>query len=320
MTRRPTISVLMSVHNGQDFLREAIDSILAQTYHDFEFIVVDDASTDQSLKILRSYSDERLCIFPLEKNVGLVDALNLALNHAQGEFVARMDADDISHPDRFTLQLQRFEENQKLVLLGCAYTYIDSDGKKNVVAHPPPIGGSLQTVLIESGNPFCHPTVMMRTRDVKSIGGYRKIVNKFAQDYDLFLRLAEKGEVDNLQLPLLRYRIHPGQITVRKMKSQLFSAQVYRLLARQRRSGEQEDPAKAIAMANMKRQELQRALVNGYFYWSGLMGRMGYKDEARYLRWSAIKVAPLSSEVRSMLFRQFDIFLRKISKLIGVSR
>jgi glycosyltransferase involved in cell wall biosynthesis len=313
----PIVSVLMSVHNGQDFLREAIESILNQTYRDFEFIVVDDASTDNSLNILKSFSDPRLKILEVEKNIGLVDALNLALKQAKGKYVARMDADDVSYPDRFAQQILRFKESPELVLLGCAFTYIDVNGRELSSGSPPSDNSTLQRDLIESGNPFCHPTVMMRTQDLKDIGGYRKIVNKFAQDYDLFLRLSERGEVANLKFPLLGYRIHSNQITVKKMKPQLFSAQVYRFLALQRRRGKQENLTKAIAEVSKQKKELNRSLVNGYLYWAAIMELSGNNMTAMYLRWGAVRKGPLRKDVYSMLYNQCLKYIQYARYSIG---
>ena len=129
MIKKPEISVIMSVYNGMPYLQEAVKSILNQTYKDFEFIIVDDASTDDSLKYLKGINDKRIKILSNEKNLGLAVSLNKALNAARGEYIARMDADDISKPERLHIQLNFMELNPQIDICGSFVSVIDENGK-----------------------------------------------------------------------------------------------------------------------------------------------------------------------------------------------
>ena len=129
MLVNPIVTVLMSVYNGERYLNEAIDSILAQTFTDFEFLIIDDASTDSTPKILHSYDDPRIRIVTNEENLGLTKSLNKGLALAQGEYIARMDADDISLPERLMMQLNFLIDNKTVPLVGSGAIMIDEDGK-----------------------------------------------------------------------------------------------------------------------------------------------------------------------------------------------
>ncbi len=299
----PEVSVLMAVYNGGKFLHEAVRSVLTQTYNDFEFLIIDDASTDGSFEYLTSVaaSDSRLRLFRADKQMGLVSALNLLLSEAVGEFVARMDADDICHPSRFREQVARFEKEPCLVLLGTRFEYIDRSGRKLSEGNPRLENEELQIELIVSGNPFCHPSVMMRTAPVKALGGYRQSINRYAQDYDLFLRLAKVGQVANLAQSLLGYRIHPGQITVNKMRPQLESALLYRALAQQRRTAGGEQLDAAIAQIKGQSRQLRGLLAAGYVFWADMMNKMGEPEKARALRWLAVRADPFGVAVKGLL-------------------
>ncbi len=288
----PIVSVLMSVHNGQDFLREAIESILNQTYRDFEFIVVDDASTDNSLNILKSFSDPRLKILEVEKNIGLVDALNLALKQAKGKYVARMDADDVSYPDRFAQQVARMVDEPNLVLLGTSYDCIDVSGciLRNHALKTD--NDNLQKELIKEGNQFGHPTVMMRSQTVKSIGGYRKLAGPYSQDYDLWLRLSEIGKIANLSNSLLAYRIHDKQLSVNKLFKQRLAAEIYKVLATQRRLEGFEKYNTAVFQVKSKQKIFQHLIASDYMYWSNLYTLMGNKRDSRFMKLKAIWCDP----------------------------
>ena len=155
----PKVSVLMPVYNAAPFLGEAIETVLTQTFGDFEFIIVDDGSTDGSSDLVHSYAGQDARIHPIyqEHNQGIVKVLNIGLDACTGDFVARMDADDVALPDRLALQLQGLAKNPKLGALGGALTYIDESGKElGVIRHC-----TLQASRL-AGNPLLHPTVMLR--------------------------------------------------------------------------------------------------------------------------------------------------------------
>jgi len=290
----PKISVLMAVHNGLPYLQAAIESVLAQTYTDFEFLIADDASSDGSTSVVEGYAlnDQRIQLVRLDENVGLVQALNLLLTMANGEFIARMDADDVCCESRLRHQVDVMINNRDLVLLGTAFEYIDGKGCTFAAGNPPTTNTALQDYLIGTGNPFCHPSVLMRTAMVKGLGGYRQVLNRYAQDYDLFLRLAEQGEIGNLKESLMKYRVHAGQITVQKMRPQLQAAFIYQELARQRRNSRAEDIDEAQQLTDQRKPELDDAVVNGSIYWAKLLQRQGNRKAARNLSWNAVSTRP----------------------------
>jgi glycosyltransferase involved in cell wall biosynthesis len=211
----PAVSVIMSVYNGEAYLDESIRSILSQTYTDFEFIIIDDGSVDETVNIISKYAEEDSRIILISReNKGLITSLNEAADHASGDFLARMDADDIAFPKRFEEQIKAFEENSKLTALGTFAHEINSDGKDQDKLLSSPVGRDEILRAVEGGQSLViHPTLMMRRTSFSSIGGYRNYF-KHAEDKDLLYRLFESGEVDNLPVPLLQYRIHGKNVSV----------------------------------------------------------------------------------------------------------
>jgi glycosyltransferase involved in cell wall biosynthesis len=214
----PTISVVMSVYNGAPFLGKAIESILSQSFSDFEFIIINDGSTDDTASILESYAgiDTRIRIFS-HKNKGLTESLNLGCALARGMFVARMDADDIAIKDRLLLQVQFMEAHPNVGLLGGAFDLIDANGKILCTETLPVEDREIRRALVDS-TAFLHPSVLMRKQVLDEVGGYREVT--YAEDYDLWLRMSEHTLVANLPKVILQYRIHPDQISVSKCREQ----------------------------------------------------------------------------------------------------
>ena len=217
----PLISVLMPVYNGKRYVHAAVDSVLAQTFTDFEFIIVDDGSTDGTDRILQDYAkkDSRIRIIS-SPNKGVSVALNEGLAVARGSLIARMDADDISFPERFAKQVKFLNENPDHVLVGSRCILIDPDGypiceKRDIVLNH----DQIDEQLLKMSWPLVHPAVMIRAESLKKIGGYdpRYRTN---QDHDLFLRLAEVGKLANLPEILLEYRQHFQSVGFTKVASQ----------------------------------------------------------------------------------------------------
>lgn len=208
----PTISVLMPAYNAETYVTEAVESILAQTCTDFEFVIVDDGSTDRTKTILEGFAqrDKRIVLVS-RPNTGLVGALNDGLAECRGEFVARMDADDIAFPERFERQLEYLSKHGDCVAVGSQVMRIDSDGHPISISTLPETHAEIDAAMIGGKSQMFHPSVMMRTAVLKDIGGYRPF--RISEDFDLFLRLAEKGKVENMSEPLLRYRIHKSNFT-----------------------------------------------------------------------------------------------------------
>jgi len=217
MPKNPKISVIMSVYNSEKYLREAIESVLNQTFTDFEFIIVNDGSTDNSPKIIKSHNDERIRIINNEKNIGLTKSLNKALKQGKGEYIARQDADDVSLPNRFEMQVKYLESHPEVVLLGTSFYLIDETGeitKKYVVLAKPTIKDLIKE------NQFSHGSVMVKKEIVDKLGGYNELF-RYSQDYELWLRIAECYEVRNLRQILYKLRSHNENIRFMNWKESL---------------------------------------------------------------------------------------------------
>jgi glycosyltransferase involved in cell wall biosynthesis len=232
----PDVSVLLPVYNARQFLPEALDSILSQTYTGFEVIAIDDGSTDGSGEILEQYArrDPRIRVFH-QHNQAIVATLNSALAHARAPLVARMDADDVSRPDRFAKQAKFLAEHPDIDLVSGAFDLIDADGGyMRTVLHPTSpeaIAGEL-----EYHNMICHPAVMARKAAIEAVGGYRESMI-YAEDFDLWLRMAEKGKLTNLPDVILGYRQHRDKASTRHFVRQALAVQTARASARLRRAG-----------------------------------------------------------------------------------
>jgi glycosyltransferase involved in cell wall biosynthesis len=218
---KPAISVLMTVYNGSRFLREAVDSILNQTFRDFELICVDDGSTDESAAILSEFArrDARIKIIT-QQNTGVTASLNIGLRAARGEFIARMDADDISLPQRFEKQIAYLQSHPDCVLVGSQVLMVDPDAMPIYPKRDTSYDHEqILDALLDKGWPIVHPSVMIRAQVMRSIGGYDEQY-RVVQDHDLFLRLADHGRLVNLREILLLYRQHFDAIGYAKAQLQ----------------------------------------------------------------------------------------------------
>ena len=204
------VSVIMPVYNGAMYLNEAITSILDQTYTNFEFIIINDGSTDDSEEIILSFDDSRIIYIKNPENYKLIKTLNIGFSLAKAKYIARMDADDISHPDRLQKQVQFLDENQEYGLIGTGVNLLHGANKSQLLYHTD--HASLKFALAFYC-PFIHPCVMIR----KSIVENMEVVfdERFvhAEDYELWTRLAFKTKMANLPECLLDYRVHDAQIS-----------------------------------------------------------------------------------------------------------
>ena len=203
----PRVTVLMAVYNGQAFLREAIESILNQSYADFELLIADDASTDRTPDIIRSYRDPRIRVVRNESNRGVAYTRNRALPLARGEYVAVLDADDVSYPHRLETQVAYLDAHPDVVLLGGSYEIIDDQGHVINTAHAQTDPLSIRWHLL-FGNCIAQSTVMYRLPEVVELGGYDDRV--FAgEDYDLYVRIAaSRHMIAQLDEVLVQHREH----------------------------------------------------------------------------------------------------------------
>ena len=202
----PTISVIMSVYNGEKYLREAIDSILNQTFKDFEFIIIDDGSTDNSAEIIKSYDDNRIVLIQ-QGNKGLAAALNEGIKIARGKYIARMDADDISEPDRFEVQFQYMEKNPECVVVGSLSNIISKDANFLYLEERSTDKSQLKKTL-PNDTPFAHGSSFIRTSVLSSIDGYKSKM-RFSQDVLLWIDLCGLGDFAIIPKPLYNFRINP---------------------------------------------------------------------------------------------------------------
>jgi glycosyltransferase involved in cell wall biosynthesis len=199
----PLISVIMPVFNAAAYLKPAVNSILSQSYSNFEYIIVNDCSTDSSLKILRSFRDPRIKIISNSKNLGVAGSLNRALKLAKGKYVARMDADDISHPDRLRKQVEFLELNPNTIACGVQTEIID--GQNQIISTRSfPISSKSCHDYLMLTSPILHPTLMTRASVYKKIGYTAKY--KTAEDWDLYFKLLKFGKLANLPDTLYSYR------------------------------------------------------------------------------------------------------------------
>jgi GT2 family glycosyltransferase len=209
---RPPLSVLMPAHNGERFLRQAVASVLAQTYEAFELIVVDDASTDQTAEILASFDDPRLRILRNSKNLGIVGSLNRAMSAAAGRYIARMDADDLCVPTRFARQVAFLEQHADVTLVG-SNKFILSGGQVRDDSRAIDDDPELLRCLFYFSNPVAHPTMMFRAEIVSKLGTYLNPDMQYAEDFDFSHRVLALGKLAILPERLLIYRQHELNLT-----------------------------------------------------------------------------------------------------------
>lgn len=293
----PSVSVIMSVFNGEQFIRDAVNSVLSQTFRDFEFIIIDDGSTDGTAAIIESFDDSRITVVH-QRNFGLTKSLNIALSMAKGEFIARQDADDLSIPNRLETQLAFLRENPEISLVGSSVKVIDAEGSELAVFNPPCDAPTIRQKL-KSYNCLWHGSVLFRRSCLSVLGGYNE---KFttAQDYDLWLRFAENFELANLSTPLYAYRFNPEAVTFKKIVSQRRMAQMARALgeARNQNLSEQELLQGFAAFIAAPLTDSERTdIVQSYKPWCRLLLKNDKLREARSLMAAVFKYHP------SRLFR-----------------
>lgn len=232
------ISVLMSIYNEKlEWIQESVASILNQTYSNFELIIiVDNPAIDNNIAAYLGnlcQTDNRVVLLYNETNIGLAETLNRGIAIAKGEFIARMDADDISDIHRFELELNELE-SKKLDMVGTGKVDINEEG--NLISEYEGCIGDHESIctILPYSSCFVHPSVMIRSKVLKDVDGYRNF--KQSQDYDLWLRLLTNGcKFGNIDKPLIRYRVRKGSITGKRPYCQYLTSYYHRKLYRQRR-------------------------------------------------------------------------------------
>ncbi|MEY2944058.1 MAG: hypothetical protein RLY97_2072 [Pseudomonadota bacterium] len=235
----PEVSVAMSVYNGERFLAPAIESVLSQTYTNFEFLILDDGSKDQTAAIIEAYAARDSRIRPIiRENRGLVASLNQLIAQSRAPLIARMDADDICLPERFAKQLAFLDAHPEFGVIG-SRTYDIDDKDQIIEMHLPPHPETHEEFLaaIDHGALLlCHPSVMYRRDVVLAVGGYHAAF-KHCEDLDLWLRLASCTRLGNLPDRLIRYRHYPEQVSSRHATVQQIGAAIARLAYYERMAG-----------------------------------------------------------------------------------
>ena len=234
----PEVSVIMSAYNDERFIREAVESILNQTFKDFEVIIINDGSTDNTGEVLGSFKDERIKVIN-QDNMGVSKSRNKAIELSKGEYVAMIDADDISLPKRLEKQVNFLDEHKDTGFVGTAAESIDEKG--DVLYTIPCIedNETIQKTLLEK-NCFIHSSVMFRRKAFEKVSGYRNEI-KYVEDYDLALRISEYYRIYNLKEILCKYRLNKEGVSFSKHRQQNNYALLVRYLAKERRAARDEN-------------------------------------------------------------------------------
>lgn len=220
MTKLPhtQITVLMPVYNSEKYLKEAMESILSQSFRNFEFLIINDGSLDNSFNIISSYKDPRIRLVQNNKNRGLIYSLNKGIKLSKGELIARMDADDISRPDRLEKQVKYMTTHPEVIVCGSDIGVINNIGK--FLYYQPTLlrDKQIRNCMVVTC-PLVHPSVIYRKNTIVEVGGYdtRAYV---VEDYDLWVKLMTEGKFSNISEPLLYYRINPDGESISKKKIQ----------------------------------------------------------------------------------------------------
>lgn len=268
----PKVTVLMTVYNGERFIRESIESILNQTFRDFEFIIINDGSTDASSEIIRSFVDTRIRLIDNKKNFGVYRSANKGLKLAKGKYIARQDDDDISLPTRLAEQVKFLETHRTIALVGTNYTTIDGKGNPLTYVRLKKNDADIKEKLVEHCA-VCHPSMMFRRSVLDSAGYYRE---KFdcAGDYDFIKRISEHHKVANLDKDLYQLRRGIQSISSDKLSKQLSCHLLIIELAKERRQ-RGKDSLDILRKKDMnsvgsiddilnKKYKVQRSRINGF--------------------------------------------------------
>jgi glycosyltransferase involved in cell wall biosynthesis len=246
----PRVSVVLPVRDGARYLREAVESVLGQSLADLELIVVDDGSTDETPSLLAGFDDRRLRVLRQDR-LGLVPALNRGLEAAKAPYVARMDADDVSLPERLERQVAFLDAHPRAVLVVPGVELMDEEGHGVGTLVLPPADADLRRRLLLR-NPITHGSVVARRSALEAVGGYRA-AHGANEDYDLWRRLARDWELAALPDLLYRYRVHPGAVTKtdpeRVARREALRDELWREPSLLRAAAGERDPVEARALA-----------------------------------------------------------------------
>jgi glycosyltransferase involved in cell wall biosynthesis len=312
----PTISVIMPAYNAAGYIAQAIESILKQTFSDFEFIIIDDGSQDETLAVVERYSGIDRRILPIHwVHIGIARSLNMMLEGASGTFIARMDADDIAMPERLARQLEYLKDHPECAVVGTRVLCVDPDNVPicelfNVTEHD-----RIDCRHMEfRGSAIAHPSVLMRRGVIEDLGGYR-VDTEPAEDIDLWLRIAERAHLANLPNVLMHYRLHEGNMGHRRSREQIDKMFAAVKEAHARRGMRLPEDIEA-----RRTKETCQAVLGERYNWLPtaryvhIACRAGCYSNARRLAWNGLKKRPWS--VDSWLSMLLSLAGRHASGLI----
>jgi len=222
----PLVTVLMPVYNGEKYLKRAIESILKQTFRDFEFLIIDDGSADKSAEIIKSFKDARIRLERNETNLGLIKTLNKGLGLAKGKYIARMDCDDISLPKRLSIQISFMEKHPKIGVCG---SWVKIMGLKQEFVNRYPQKHEEARAYLLFNTPFAHPSVIIRKDTLEKHHLEYDENYKHAEDYELWSRIINYAKVSNIPKILLRYRTHDESVSKKNSSAQAENSNRVRL-------------------------------------------------------------------------------------------
>ena len=220
------VSIILPVYNGEQYLKMAVDSVLSQTYTNFELIIINDGSTDTSAEIIESYSDERIKLITQLKNIGYVYRLNEGIRISKGNFIARIDSDDLWNPNKLSTQIKAFNNNDNLFFVATDFNKIDKNGEIFSTEKSSNINNLRNSILKRCF--ICHSAVMFKKEIIHTVGTYNEKI-KYAEDYDYWIRILAKYKGFILPEVLTDYRITNESVSFKKRRTQIYFVIVSKL-------------------------------------------------------------------------------------------
>lgn len=221
---KPTVTVIMPVYNVEKYVGFAIESIISQTFEDFKFLIIDDASTDHTLEVINQYHDKRIELIKNHTNIGIANSLNRGLSLANSPYIARMDGDDISKPTRFEKQIAYMKSDSKLSIVGSHMELIDNNGLILKKQEKKTGNENIKIGLFFGNTSLAHPSIMIKKTALDKYHLRYDPAYQYAEDYDLYCRASQHIRFDNYPEALVQYRIHPESVSQRHGTQQIIDA------------------------------------------------------------------------------------------------